>query len=922
MAKTPHKQIISSSPFVPKTKLQTRSRRRRSRPNQKIEFLSKSILHASVLSTLVMSSLWHCCASFSVCTIASKYVTKSTMRKNRQDSFHHIIRQYGVEIRKKRSLVVPKLGIQNLCRNEAKTVLFAKNKAQDESNKPSGKIKKNQKEKKKGNKLNKNKTKATNSNKNKNKNSNKNKNRNNKDSSKTNILALLSNPYKAGKQFRQTIDSALNFNPRKLPPERRAIYYLDDRLSNSGGGLYGAERNPLFDRTSMESFSGIDGVGGDGYVPEVLVVGATGEIGRLVVKRLLLNGRFRVRVLVRDLYSRTLNMLGTGVTYCQGDLSDIESLEYAVTDVDKIVFCAGAPKKDESDFENRMKEYVKETLVMNDIDDAKSKGRESDIKTDEKESDDFKKLDDEFRNFSDNIELRSRLSEKVDSIGMQNLVRAYQNVRHADYGTSQAAKRSLFKFQSREEDFGLFSIDFDAEDEGLPPNQKYESESNDMDLNDMWNDYEQENNDNYPERDPVNPTYDDIDSYYDNNRDEYIEEFDENHNYMDETYKAGKSTSLQLDASSNSESFSKSKIKPRFIEPTSKQQVSWIKNKFNHAVFLGRIPSSPNGIAGVVSSRLRSREDPDSGIDLSGSGFAGFVVRLCSDGKTYEAFIRTGDTEQLGVEYVCKFSTASKTPNAGNRSANKFITVRLPFSQFVLTRRSSSRNSATTNFQNQQFKAFDGKDVQQIGFRIRASDNLQQVMTGNKIKKKNLIKFYISLCYLKVYRSQPEPEFVYLSDARIPPVVKQNMIRDDLKQIVTISNDDEHENSSPIATIFDDKEIDRIMKNPKDRSGEETFFKYRGEEILKHSGLSYAIVRIAGLNEIPSGEFSTIQLQQTNDSLTPVSRAEVADVCVSALLDQNACNTCFYMTKAKPGQISVKIDEKMHEKFMHLRPDE
>ena len=42
---------------------------------------------------------------------------------------------------------------------------------------------------------------------------------------------------------------------------------------------------------------------------------------------------------------------------------------------------------------------------------------------------------------------------------MQNLVRAYQNVRYADYGTSQAAKRSLFKFRSREGDFILFDID-------------------------------------------------------------------------------------------------------------------------------------------------------------------------------------------------------------------------------------------------------------------------------------------------------------------------------------------------------------------------------------------------------------------------------------------------------------------------------
>jgi uncharacterized protein YbjT (DUF2867 family) len=70
-------------------------------------------------------------------------------------------------------------------------------------------------------------------------------------------------------------------------------------------------------------------------VPEVLVVGATGETGRVVVRKLLLRG-FRVRVLVRNLYSSTLDLLGTGVTYTQGDLSTMSSIVDAVSGVDKV----------------------------------------------------------------------------------------------------------------------------------------------------------------------------------------------------------------------------------------------------------------------------------------------------------------------------------------------------------------------------------------------------------------------------------------------------------------------------------------------------------------------------------------------------------------------------------------------------------
>jgi len=65
--------------------------------------------------------------------------------------------------------------------------------------------------------------------------------------------------------------------------------------------------------------------------------------------------------------------------------------------------------------------------------------------------------------------------------------------------------------------------------------------------------------------------------------------------------------------------------------------------------------------------------------------------------------------------------------------------------------------------------------------------------------------------------------------------------------------------------------------------------------------LSYSIARISELNELPSGEFSTVRLNQSGDELTPISRAEVADVCVSTLLDPKASNVLFYISKAKVG---------------------
>jgi hypothetical protein len=58
---------------------------------------------------------------------------------------------------------------------------------------------------------------------------------------------------------------------------------------------------------------------------------------------------------------------------------------------------------------------------------------------------------------------------------------------------------------------------------------------------------------------------------------------------------------------------------------------------------------------------------------------------------------------------------------------------------------------------------------------------------------------------------------------------------------------------------------------------------------------SYAIIWIDGSNEIPSGNESAVQLRSTNQGFSfsnmdecDLSKAEVAPVCVQALLDPNA----------------------------------
>lgn len=84
------------------------------------------------------------------------------------------------------------------------------------------------------------------------------------------------------------------------------------------------------------------------FVPLVLVVGATGRTGRIITRKLVLQG-FRVAVLVRSLSSETLNLLGSGVSYSYGDMLDYRTLLDAMEDVDKVIFAADTQKTSAED---------------------------------------------------------------------------------------------------------------------------------------------------------------------------------------------------------------------------------------------------------------------------------------------------------------------------------------------------------------------------------------------------------------------------------------------------------------------------------------------------------------------------------------------------------------------------------------------
>jgi uncharacterized protein YbjT (DUF2867 family) len=136
-------------------------------------------------------------------------------------------------------------------------------------------------------------------------------------------------------------------------------------------------------------------------------------------------------------------------------------------------------------------------------------------------------------------------------------------------------------------------------------------------------------------------------------------------------------------------------------------------------------------------------------------------------------------------------------------------------------------------------------------------------------------------------------------------------VRHDRKQIREKREDD-----SSVVLL---EEADVLQAASDERSSEETYYKYRGEELLKGSGLSYAIVRVPGYNEVATGETSSIELTESNEVLGAVSRSDVAQVCASALVDPNALNKSFYISKFL--RATRVEDEDMSKKFSQLSVD-
>lgn len=243
----------------------------------------------------------------------------------------------------------------------------------------------------------------------------------------------------------------------------------------------------------------------------------------------------------------------------------------------------------------------------------------------------------------------------------------------------------------------------------------------------------------------------------------------------------------------------------------------------DRVAFMGQVFSTYTGMAEVRTVPIK----------MNLSGFSGFLLRCIGDGKQYFLILRTRESVKLGIEYIAEIQSHK----------HKWDSVRIPFSFF-------KPYSLTDGTLNRNAPNLDKTDIRQIAIQYRKPASNPEKDDG---------QFYLGVDYLKTYRTQEQPDFVFVSCASVTP-------RD--------------------FSILDEKGLRAAAKD------DVAAWKYLAENRLRQSGLTYCIVRPGEFTDQPGGN-KALMLEQDGDVDGAISRADVAEICVMSLLDPRACNVTF-----------------------------
>ncbi|KAA0057061.1 hypothetical protein IC582_029288 [Cucumis melo] len=264
-------------------------------------------------------------------------------------------------------------------------------------------------------------------------------------------------------------------------------------------------------------------------------------------------------------------------------------------------------------------------------------------------------------------------------------------------------------------------------------------------------------------------------------------------------------------------------------------------------VFKGVLSTANNG--GFTSIRTRNFSVPE---DLS--AYDGLELRLKGDGRRYKLIVRTS-TDWDTVGYTAGFDTAK----------GEWQSVRVPFTSLRAIFRARTVTDAPP------FDPTNIVSLQLMFSKFEYDGKLNPTFVEGP--------FQLPLSSIRAYIKDPiTPRFVHVSSAGVTRPERPGL---DLSK-------------QPPAVRLN-KELDFILT-----------FKLKGEDLIRESGIPYAIIRPCALTEEPAG--ADLIFDQGDNITGKVSREEIARICIAALESPYACDKTFEVKSVIPFSEPFTVD--------------
>ncbi|EOA16251.1 hypothetical protein CARUB_v10004397mg [Capsella rubella] len=264
-------------------------------------------------------------------------------------------------------------------------------------------------------------------------------------------------------------------------------------------------------------------------------------------------------------------------------------------------------------------------------------------------------------------------------------------------------------------------------------------------------------------------------------------------------------------------------------------------------IFKGIVSTTNNG--GFTSVRTKNFPEAENV-----SAYDGLELRLKGDGLRYKLIVRTSqDWDTVG--YTASFDT----------SPGQWQSIRLPFSSLRPVFRARTVTDAPP------FNASSIISLQLMFSKFEYDGKLNPTFKEGH--------FELPLSSIRAYIQEPvTPRFVHVGSAGVTRPERPGL---DLSR-------------QPPAVRLN-KELDFILT-----------YKLKGEDLIRDSGIPYAIVRPCALTEEPAG--ADLIFEQGDNITGKVSRDEVARICIAALESPSALNKTFEVKSTVPFSEPFTVD--------------